>query len=401
MIRQMWAAVRSGALPLERLGEGEHLGRDLGRQRPRLGLERLEPAGPPRPDPLIGRRTPHPHRGPVGAGCVVRRDLADQARPAGGSTTPGRPPPGSTRSGTRPPRWLGLSSSCSLLRRSIAHRSERPTRVAAPHGASQGEFVLDNNRPTVSAAAHDHGGRDPSRNDAARAAPRSPPPRRPAPRRPGRRAQHRVQPMRPRREMRRRTGRGRDEPAQPAPHRRSRPTQLAQRPCAAPRPPPPPSTPSPSPRPCPHGAPKPHRATTPASTRTNGTGPAEAATPPAVLAAQHPRPANPTGATPRRNPDTPRPGARSISTTTGSLPTMSTMPSGITERTPSYSAKRSARGSLREQDILTLSPTQRHRKHQPARPPSCPSTSPIGCHVLDGCVAQHPHGGRALARVKR
>ena len=42
-----------GGLPAQRLGQGEDLGRHLGRQCPGLGLQRLEAAGPPGPDPLV------------------------------------------------------------------------------------------------------------------------------------------------------------------------------------------------------------------------------------------------------------------------------------------------------------------------------------------------------------
>lgn len=42
--------------------------------------------------------------------------------------------------------------------------------MSAAQGANQGVFVLDSNLPAVNTDAHDHGGRDPNRNDAARAA---------------------------------------------------------------------------------------------------------------------------------------------------------------------------------------------------------------------------------------
>jgi hypothetical protein len=44
------------------------------------------------------------------------------------------------------------------------------------------------------------------------------------------------------------------------------------------------------------------------------------------------------------------------------------MPSGITQKDPLVLGQEVARGSLRVQDILTLSPPQRHRKH--AGPPA-------------------------------
>lgn len=52
------------------------------------------------------------------------------------------------------------------------HRSGRPLprTVAAAQGANQGVFVLASRRPAVRTDTHDHGGRGPSRNDAARAA---------------------------------------------------------------------------------------------------------------------------------------------------------------------------------------------------------------------------------------
>ena len=62
------------------------------------------------------------------------------------------------------------------------------------------------------------------------------------------------------------------------------------------------------------------------------------------------------------------PPAMSASTLPASLSTMSTMPSGIIGRTPSCSGKRSAGGSLRVQDILTLSPSHDSASTYPVRP---------------------------------
>ena len=57
--------------------------------------------------------------------------------------------------------------------------------------------------------------------------------------------------------------------------------------------------------------------------------------------------------------------ARSVSTRSGTFSTLSTMPSRHHRRAPSCSAKRQARGSLREQDFQTLSSAERHGKHNP------------------------------------
>ena len=165
----MCAAVRSGSSRFRASARAKHLVGHLRRQGPRFGLERLEPPGPPRPDPLIRGRTADPYLHPVGTD-VVRAARSRTSRPRSALTSPDRPPPGSARSGTRPPRWLDLSSAFSLLHRPARRSGAAEPRVAAAQDANQGEFVLDSNRPTVSTDTHDHAGRGPSRNDAARAA---------------------------------------------------------------------------------------------------------------------------------------------------------------------------------------------------------------------------------------
>ena len=57
-----------GGLPPERLGHGEELRWHLGRQRPRLGFERLEAAAPPGTDPLVQGGPAEPDFLPVRAG---------------------------------------------------------------------------------------------------------------------------------------------------------------------------------------------------------------------------------------------------------------------------------------------------------------------------------------------
>jgi hypothetical protein len=80
---------------------------------------------------------------------------------------------------------------------------------------------------------------------------------------------------------------------------------------------------------------------------------------------------------------------------TGSFNTMSMMPSCITGRTPTCSAKRQARGSLREQEHPQTVATERHRKHQPTPTTSRPSMSPGNPRVLNKGVGQHPGAGVA------
>ena len=69
------------ALTLERLGQVEHLGRDPQRRGPSGRLEGLEPAPPPRHDPVIQRRAGHPQLRTARAGVHPGRQLAHQPAP--------------------------------------------------------------------------------------------------------------------------------------------------------------------------------------------------------------------------------------------------------------------------------------------------------------------------------
>ncbi len=82
------------------------------------------------------------------------------------------------------------------------------------------------------------------------------------------------------------------------------------------------------------------------------------------------------------------PANRSVSTLTGSFSTMSTDALRHQPEDPLVLGQSQARGSSREQDVPTLSPPHRHRKHAVSPTASSPSTSPRQPRVLNQLVAQ-------------
>jgi hypothetical protein len=82
------------------------------------------------------------------------------------------------------------------------------------------------------------------------------------------------------------------------------------------------------------------------------------------------------------------PAARSASTRTGSLHTMSTMPPASPGGPPRARPRGKRGGPCANRDIPTLSPPQRHHKHQLSPTASSPSMSPQAAPVLNQRVAQ-------------
>jgi hypothetical protein len=130
-----------------------------------VGAEGVEPSGPPRPDPLIGRgrpTTPPPIGSDVSLGGEVPH-LPALLRLRDGRI--GRLP----NQGVAKRGHLGglITHLMTLCRCACSPPVETDRSVLAAQSAGQGVLELDNKAPPVSAVARDQAGRGLSRNDAA------------------------------------------------------------------------------------------------------------------------------------------------------------------------------------------------------------------------------------------
>ena len=91
-------------LPLQRRGQGEHLGRGAGSDLAGRGHQRIEPARPPGADPPVQAGPRHPDRLPERAGMRAGGELADQPARAAGYSAQDQLPHGSASTGTAQPR---------------------------------------------------------------------------------------------------------------------------------------------------------------------------------------------------------------------------------------------------------------------------------------------------------